>query len=180
MSSGCEHYKRKVMLVAPCCNKIYTCRFCHNAKENHELNRHAVLQVICMVCKEKQRARMSCSRCGTKFGQYFCLRCRFYDDEDKGQFHCEGCGICRVGGRENYSHCSTCNMCFNIQISDTHKCVVNSGKDNCGLCLEPIHTSILKLKVPQCGHIIHEQCSNQLIENNIKKCPTCRADFLFM
>ena len=28
--------------------------------------------------------------------QYFCYECKLYDDEDKQQFHCDGCGICRV------------------------------------------------------------------------------------
>jgi len=27
------------------------------------------------------------------------------DDVNKRQFHCDACGICRVGGRENYFHC---------------------------------------------------------------------------
>ena len=26
---------------------------------------------------------------------YHCLVCRLWDHADKGQFHCEGCGICR-------------------------------------------------------------------------------------
>lgn len=28
---GCEHYRRRAMIVAPCCNKPYWCRHCHNA-----------------------------------------------------------------------------------------------------------------------------------------------------
>jgi len=27
------------------------------------------------------------------------------DTTSKKQFHCEDCGICRVGGRENFFHC---------------------------------------------------------------------------
>jgi hypothetical protein len=31
--------------------------------------------------------------------------CRFFDDDvRKGQFHCAKCGICRVGGRDNFFH----------------------------------------------------------------------------
>ena len=37
----------------------------------------------------------ACEKCDTEFGWYFCEKCRLYDDEDKGQFHCEGCGLCR-------------------------------------------------------------------------------------
>ena len=28
---------------------------------------------------------------------HFCSVCKLFDDTDKGQFHCEGCGICRLG-----------------------------------------------------------------------------------
>ncbi|AQK65474.1 hypothetical protein ZEAMMB73_Zm00001d014186 [Zea mays] len=27
---GCEHYKRNCKLVAACCNKLFTCIFCHD------------------------------------------------------------------------------------------------------------------------------------------------------
>jgi RING finger/CHY zinc finger protein 1 len=27
------------------------------------------------------------------------------DDISKEQFHCDLCGICRVGGRQNFFHC---------------------------------------------------------------------------
>ena len=43
-----------------------------------------------------------CKDCGIKFGRYFCMICRLYDDQEKGQFHCNGCGICRCC---DYVHC---------------------------------------------------------------------------
>ncbi len=27
---GCEHYRRRAMIVAPCCDKPFWCRHCHN------------------------------------------------------------------------------------------------------------------------------------------------------
>ena len=27
---GCQHYRRRVKLVAPCCGDVYDCRHCHN------------------------------------------------------------------------------------------------------------------------------------------------------
>ena len=33
------------------------------------------------------------------------LMFRLYDDVDKGQFHCDGCGICRSGMIEYYKQC---------------------------------------------------------------------------
>jgi len=59
-----------------------------------------------------------CRACGERFGEYFCEPCRFYDDDtSKGQFHCVGCGLCRVGGRENYFHCQKCVACLPLQVS---------------------------------------------------------------
>ena len=37
----------------------------------------------------------TCLSCGVQFGKYFCHVCNYYDNEDKGQYHCDGCGICR-------------------------------------------------------------------------------------
>ena len=36
-----------------------------------------------------------CVECGTSFGRYYCSVCHLYADEDKGQFHCDKCGLCR-------------------------------------------------------------------------------------
>ena len=30
----------------------------------------------------------------------------------KQQFHCTACGICRVGGADNFFHCATCGCCY--------------------------------------------------------------------
>lgn len=48
--------------------------------------------------------------------QYTCLVCNLFDDEDKDQYHCDGCGICRIGGRTNFFHCEVCNMCLPLQL----------------------------------------------------------------
>jgi zinc finger-like protein len=39
---GCKHYQRKCKLVAPCCNKAFPCRFCHDeaSVDGHILNRY--------------------------------------------------------------------------------------------------------------------------------------------
>jgi len=28
----------------------------------------------------------------------------------KQQYHCDSCGICRIGGRDNFFHCDRCGM----------------------------------------------------------------------
>uniref|UniRef100_A0A2P2KUH9 CTCHY-type domain-containing protein n=1 Tax=Rhizophora mucronata TaxID=61149 RepID=A0A2P2KUH9_RHIMU len=42
-------------------------------------------------------------------GKYFCAVCKFFDDDvSKIPYHCDECGICRTGGKENYFHCKRC------------------------------------------------------------------------
>lgn len=54
--------------------------------------------------------------------QFTCLICNLFDDEDKDQYHCDGCGICRIGGRNNFFHCEVCNMCLPLQLkTDGHR-----------------------------------------------------------
>uniref|UniRef100_M4CU25 CHY-type domain-containing protein n=1 Tax=Brassica campestris TaxID=3711 RepID=M4CU25_BRACM len=98
---GCEHYKRRCKIRAPCCNLIFPCRHCHNdaanalpdPKERHDLVRQ---NVICSVCEAEQEVAQVCSNCGVCMGEYFCNICKFFDDEtSKEQFHCDDCGICR-------------------------------------------------------------------------------------
>lgn len=36
---GCKHYQRKCKLQANCCQKIVTCRFCHDDVEDHNIVR---------------------------------------------------------------------------------------------------------------------------------------------
>lgn len=41
---------------APCCGTFYPCRFCHDAKENHEINRYEINSVKCKICGTTQKA----------------------------------------------------------------------------------------------------------------------------
>ncbi|KAI4378905.1 hypothetical protein MLD38_016324 [Melastoma candidum] len=94
MGYGCVHYRRRCMIRAPWCNEIFSCRHCHNEaaallrnpSDRHELVRQDVKQV-----------GQVCTNCGVRMGEYFCNICKFYDDDtEKGQFHCNDCGICRT------------------------------------------------------------------------------------
>ncbi|KAK7839572.1 e3 ubiquitin-protein ligase miel1 [Quercus suber] len=141
---GCEHYMRRCKIRAPCCNQIFPCRHCHNEvtsnlsnpKDHHELVRQDVKQVVCLICNTEQQVAQVCSNCGVNMGEYFCDVCKFYDDTDKGQFHCEECGICRVGGRDNFFHCKKCGSCYSVSLRDNHLCVENSMKNFCPVCYE--------------------------------------------
>ena len=100
------------LFQTPCCESLYRCRFCHDEEQDHTLRRDDVTEIECSQCGLRQPVQQSCQRCHTVFGavtltrpfsvniemlfQYFCYECKLFDDEDKQQFHCEGCGICRV------------------------------------------------------------------------------------
>jgi len=172
---GCSHYQRKCKLVAPCCDTAYNCRFCHDeATNNHSLDRRSVTEVVCLVCSARQAVSNLCTTpdCGTVFGgKYFCEVCKLYDDVDKGQFHCDGCGICRAGGRDNFSHCDTCGLC--LPANKTHKCISNTSHNNCPVCLEDIHTSRLEAHIPPCSHLLHNECFFGMMKQGLYACPTC-------
>ena len=44
-----------VSVQSPCCGKVYPCRLCHNEKDlTHEIDRHAVSEIVCRKCDTKQ------------------------------------------------------------------------------------------------------------------------------
>ncbi|KAK6148496.1 hypothetical protein DH2020_019408 [Rehmannia glutinosa] len=50
LTFGCEHYKRNCKLLAPCCNKLYTCIRCHDDLTDHTVDRKAITKMMCMKC----------------------------------------------------------------------------------------------------------------------------------
>merc|ERR1712123_324511 len=169
----CKHYKRKCKFVTPCCDGLYRCRFCHDEEQTHTLRREDVNEVECSQCHHRQEVRETCRKCGLKFGEYFCYDCKLYDDEDKQQFHCIGCGICRVGGRDNYFHCHRCDMCLPNHLENKHKCVEKVSRSNCPVCMEDIHTSRIPSQIPPCNHLIHKTCFEEMLTAGHYACPVC-------
>lgn len=183
---GCQHYLRRCRIVSPCCGKMYPCRLCHDDEQNgptiaildmHEIDRHKIEEIICTNCEEKQGISQYCKKCNTCFGLYFCKVCRLFDDVDKGQYHCDKCGICRVsntGDQNNakYYHCDTCNTCINILMKDNHKCM--DMKDNaCPICMEDLFNSLDSPSILKCGHQMHQKCFMDMLTKTTHKLPTC-------
>ncbi len=131
--------------------------------------------------------------------QYFCFECKLFDDEEKEQFHCDGCGICRIGGRDNFFHCPTCNMCLPAHLKGKHRvrenddvdrdnnvnvvclqCIENLSRSNCPICLEDIHTSREPSQIPPCNHLIHKSCFDALIQAGHFFCPVCARSLVNM
>ncbi|KAM8717662.1 hypothetical protein ACLKA7_004371 [Drosophila subpalustris] len=178
---GCTHYKRRAMFVTPCCNKFYKCRFCHDENESHHFDRKTLTELICSECNTRQKVQEQCEKCGVRFGKYTCLICNLFDDADKQQYHCHGCGICRIGGAHNFFHCEVCNMCLPIQLKIAgHRCVENISRSHCPVCLGDIHTSRIPCHIPDCGHLLHKMCFDQLLASGHYTCPTCQTSLIDM
>lgn len=62
-----------------------------------------------------------CINCDVEFGKYFCSVCRLYDGSETEKYHCSGCGICRLGKRENYFHCDKCGYCLPTSLISGHR-----------------------------------------------------------
>ncbi|CAB87742.1 putative protein [Arabidopsis thaliana] len=186
---GCEHYKRRCKIRAPCCNLIFSCRHCHNdsanslpdPKERHDLVRQNVKQVVCSICQTEQEVAKVCSNCGVNMGEYFCDICKFFDDDiSKEQFHCDDCGICRVGGRDKFFHCQNCGACYGMGLRDKHSCIENSTKNSCPVCYEYLFDSVKAAHVMKCGHTMHMDCFEQMINENQYRCPICAKSMVDM
>jgi uncharacterized CHY-type Zn-finger protein len=107
-SMGCQHYKRNVKVQCHQCRRWYTCRHCHDAVEDHNLNRRKTENMLCMTCGIPQAASQSCENCGMRAAWYYCDICKLWDDNSsKKIYHCLDCGICRMGEGlgKDYIHC---------------------------------------------------------------------------
>ena len=103
---GCNHYMRACSIIAPCCDKIFHCRICHDEEmdsdnysydKQHTIDIKTVEKIVCNNCNKIQDIHQFCKDCGICFGLYYCYKCRLYDDVDKFQYPCNECGLCRIG-----------------------------------------------------------------------------------
>lgn len=105
---GCQHYKRNVRVQCHQCRRWHTCRHCHDAVEDHNLNRRKTENMLCMACGTPQKAAEFCTQCGTQAARYYCDICKLWDDSSgKKIYHCIDCGICRRGEGlgKDFIHC---------------------------------------------------------------------------
>lgn len=175
---GCPHYQRNCKVECPECFRWYTCRFCHDAEVvDHKLIRCEVKHILCMRCGIPQVPDTNyCVNCEEELANYFCRQCVLYDnDPAKDIYHCDKCGICRLGLglSKDYFHCDTCNICLTIDLKDNHKCVTNTTHCNCPICNDYLFTSVNKVVFMKCGHLIHKSCYDEMIKHSYK-CPICK------
>jgi zinc finger protein-like protein len=175
---GCIHYHRKVKLFAACCNVFVTCRLCHDDLMNgsHFMERRKVEKVLCMVCKQVQDVGQKCVNpaCEVEeFATYFCAICRLYDSSGTPVYHCDSCGLCRKGVREENFHCSTCNACVSLESQLRHRCMPRSLDVDCPICKEYLFTSRKPVVYMRCGHTMHSECWDVYTRTKYT-CPLCQ------
>lgn len=158
---GCEHYKRNCKLRAACCQKLFTCRFCHDNVSDHTMDRKATTEMMCMNCLKIQPVGPICSTpsCnGLSMAKYYCSYCKFFDDE-RTVYHCPFCNLCRLGKGLgiDFFHCMTCNYCLGIKLVD-HKCREKGLETNCPICCDFLFTSSAAVRALPCGHFMHSAC----------------------
>ncbi|KAG0281149.1 hypothetical protein BGZ95_006448 [Linnemannia exigua] len=172
---GCKHYRRGCKLKANCCGRWFNCRFCHDDASDHTIVRSETKMMLCMHCQTIQDAAQNCSSCKARMAVYYCEACKLWDDDPKKHiYHCDDCGICRIGqglGRD-YFHCKKCNVCMNIQLQDKHKCIERNLECDCPICGEYMFTSTSTVIFMPCGHCIHSRCHEDYIKTSYQ-CPTC-------
>jgi len=141
---------------------------------HHDIDRLAIEEIICRLCFTRQSSKTNqCVNCNVQFGEYHCDICNLWMDQEGGPYHCEKCGICRVGGKDNFVHCDGCGMCIDKQLFNGHNC--RSGKliANCPVCYEDLFSTRFAFHELPCGHSIHWHCYNELSKVDIR-CPICK------
>lgn len=203
-NTACVHYERNCNIVAPCCDRVFGCRICHDelSPNGHlPLNRYFVREVVCKNCSTRQGASNQCINCQTIFGEYHCGVCNLWMStvrqktilestmllcfwtcpsnnksialQAKKPFHCQQCGFCRVGGVENFRHCSECCMCISVSVFESHQCFKDKYKNNCPVCREDMFSSRQSPQDLPCGHAIHAHCFRKLAGFDYR-CPICK------
>ena len=197
----CKHYNRYTYQVSKCCNKVYPCRLCHDENENHKINRHDIDFMKCIYCNCFQKVNSCCTNpeCFkfNKDHKYFCKICNFWnDDKDnilkvinsylindvsitREVYHCDKCGICRLGKRENFIHCDSCNLCLPKKTFDNHVCKLNVKEENCPICLRSLwNTQNETTHLLDCGHCVHSSCFIQNIQSGNYSCAVCKKSMI--
>lgn len=175
---GCAHYQTNCKVECPTCLKWFPCKFCHDGEvTDHKLIRSDIKHILCMFCNVPQEPEDNyCVNCENELANYFCPICILYDnDTTKDIYHCDKCGICRLGlglGKD-YFHCDECNICLSIDLKEKHKCLSNTTHCNCPICNEYLFTSVSKVVFMKCGHLIHQACYDELSKHSYK-CPICK------
>ena len=141
---------------------------------HHEIDRFTINEIICRLCYTRQSSKSNyCITCQTQFAAYHCSICNLWMSNDEIPYHCEDCGFCRVGGRENFRHCHDCGMCIDTLLFEDHNCRAGNYMSNCPVCQEDLFSSRDASHEMPCGHAIHWHCFKELTSYDTR-CPVCK------
>jgi len=141
---------------------------------HHDIDRFAIEEIICRSCYTRQSSKTNyCVNCNVKFAEYHCDHCNLWMDLKGDPFHCEKCGICRVGGKDNFVHCDDCGMCIDKNLFHEHNCKSGKFVANCPVCCEDLFSTRFAFHELPCGHSIHWHCYYELSRVDIR-CPICK------
>jgi hypothetical protein len=174
---GCSHYIKNCKIKAACCGQLFTCRRCHDEQvSDHKINRYLIEDMMCLLCSTVQPISNECTNCHKQMAHYFCRVCKFFDgNEAKHIWHCDKCGLCRVGQKDAHAHCDECHTCMPIN----HKDHVDQVLDcNCPICGENMFHSTQPSLFPEpCHHAIHSKCFKQYLRSGKYSCPICSKTY---
>mmetsp|Transcript_21609 Transcript_21609/g.30268 ORF Transcript_21609/g.30268 Transcript_21609/m.30268 type:complete len:362 (+) Transcript_21609:251-1336(+) len=179
-SMACVHYERKCNIIAPCCGEFFGCRVCHDEctpTSHPPMDRFKIREVHCKICGTRQTKSNECINCHIQFGEYHCDICNLWMNNTKEPFHCEHCGICRVGGKNKFQHCFECDMCISKDVYNSHHCFREKYKNECPVCREDMFQSRQAAQDLPCGHAIHSHCFRRLASFDYR-CPICKKTVL--
>lgn len=192
----CTHSKVHLNQLFKCCNNFYPCRFCHDQEEDHEAKRFDIDIVKCDFCNVQQKKGSVCNNpeCYQfkKNHNYYCSKCNIWKNDNdnylkiidsfliekndifKKFYHCDNCGICRVGNSKDYKHCDSCNLCLKKEAFESHVCKINMKDQDCPICFQNIWNNYQNPYILKCGHAMHYKCFVSSLKNNNFYCSTCR------
>ncbi|CCH45774.1 putative RING finger protein [Wickerhamomyces ciferrii] len=180
---GCPHYQRNCKMECPRCKKWFGCPICHDESiSGHKFKRENTRHIMCLKCFAVQEPSEFCEDCDIQFASYYCSKCKLYDNDDfKDIYHCDDCGICRLGLGlgQDFFHCKGCNACLSIELQDDHRCIERATQSDCPICGEYMFTSVKPVVFMSCGHAIHQSCYEDHSKHSYK-CPTCQKTVLNM
>eukprot|EP01056_Protomagalhaensia_sp_Gyna25_P005501 Protomagalhaensia_sp_Gyna_25__5500@NODE_733_length_2736_cov_53_536522_g572_i0_p1_GENE_NODE_733_length_2736_cov_53_536522_g572_i0NODE_733_length_2736_cov_53_536522_g572_i0_p1_ORF_typecomplete_len225_score7_48zfRING_2/PF13639_6/2_3e11zfCHY/PF05495_12/1_5e09zfC3HC4/PF00097_25/3_7e03zfC3HC4/PF00097_25/8e03zfC3HC4/PF00097_25/1_6e02zfC3HC4/PF00097_25/5e02zfC3HC4/PF00097_25/2_4e08zfC3HC4_2/PF13923_6/74zfC3HC4_2/PF13923_6/7_6e08zfRING_UBOX/PF13445_6/4_2e03zfRING_UBOX/PF13445_6/1_8e03zfRING_UBOX/PF13445_ len=185
----CSHYGTPNDLFFVCCNQWHPCLRCHRevcdkgleeglnvsecASYIEEETRPVTMR--CTACQLEQPVAARCLGCDNS-PHYYCSGCYIWDNTMRDIFHCEACGICRVGHRSRVFHCDGCGTCLDKVMQNKHRCLKDGMKADCAICLDPLFQSKTPTcQLPRCGHSFHQKCLREWTSySHNMLCPMCK------
>jgi len=176
---GCGHYKRKCKVVAPCCDRAYTCRECHDeAEPDHEMDSKAVDTMVCMECNTRQHAaraslRLSLTIYTATASLVACiLRALRFDHHSRSEHWVLSCaGDCsHCGAVMATYYCSICHLWDNNSANKIYHCPY------CNLCRQGQGLGLDSCHCMECNTCMHLADFPRHRCRKLNPCPICQEN----